>query len=259
MSMRINSNVASLSAQRYLQKNQRVVEDQYKALSSGTRLSSPRTDAAGFAISEIIRGQVAGSKQAKTNAQSAVAMIQTAEGSLNEQNNILVRMRELAVSSASDTVGDTEREFINNEFELLVQEFDRIAKSARFGTKELLTGSGEEFSFQVGPNKGDENVIKFTLEADTQADTIGIDGLSILDQDDALDALDAIDSGVMDVAGIRSQLGAVQSRFDFAMDNLDVQRQNLEEARSLIADVDIAEATSELARASILQIIHQEL
>lgn len=253
MSMRINSNIASLTAQRYLTKNQRVIEDQSKALASGTRLNSPRNDAAGFAISEMLRSQVAGTKQASTNTQTAVAMIQTAEGSLNEQNNILVRLRELAVSSASDTVGDNEREFINNEFEQLVEEFDRIAKSARFGTKELLTGTGEEFSFQVGPNKGPENVIKFTLEADTQADTVGIEGLNVLDQDDALDALDAIDSGVMDVAGIRSQLGAVQSRFDFAVDNLAVQSQNLEEARSLIADVDIAEATSKLARANILQ------
>ncbi len=253
MSLRINSNVASLTAQRYLQKNQRELENQYKALASGSRLSSPQNDAAGFAISELLRAQVAGTTQSKTNAQSAMAMIQTAEGGLNEQNNILVRMREIAVNSASDTIGDTERGFLDKEFQQLVAEFDRIAKSSRFGTKQLLTGSGEEFSFQVGPYKGDENVIHFTLDADTTADNVGIDGLGVEDQDDALDALESIDEAVTQVAGIRAELGGVQSRFTYAIDNLDVQSENLEQARSVIADVDVAEATSRLARAQVLQ------
>lgn len=253
MSLRINSNVASMSAQRYLSKSQREVEDQYKALSSGTRLSTPQNDAAGFAISELLRSQVAGTKQSKTNVQTAQALVQTAEGSLNEQNNILVRMRELAINSASDTIGDQEREFINKEFELLISEFDRIAKVSRFGSKQLLTGSGEDFSFQVGPYKGSENVINFKLDADTQSDSAGIAGLNILDQGDAQDAIENIDDAVLKVAGVRSELGAIQSRFQFAADNLDVQGQSLDEARSLIADVDVAEATSKLARAQILQ------
>lgn len=252
MSIRIGSNVASLSAQRYLSKNQRQIEDSYKALSSGSRLSTPQNDAAGFAISELIRAQVAGTKQSKTNAQTAVAMLQTAEGSLSEQNNILVRMRELAVSAASDTVGDEEREFLDQEFQMLVAEFDRIAKSARFGTKELLTGTGEEFSFQVGPNNGSENVIKYKLDADTRADNVGISGLAIDDQDSAFDALADIDEAVTQVAGVRANLGGIQSRLSYAIDNLDVHHQNLEAARSLIADVDVAEETSKLARAQIL-------
>lgn len=253
MSLRINSNVASISAQRYLNKNQRQVEDSFKALSSGTRLSTPQNDAAGFAISELLRAQASGAYQSIKNARTAQALIQTAEGGLNEQNNILMRMRELAVNSASDTIGDQEREFIDEEFQLLVAEFDRIAKSTRFGSKNLLTGTGEEFSFHVGPNKGVENVIEFKLEGDTQASSVGIDGLSIADQDDAIDTLEEIDSAVMTVAGTRAKLGAVQSRFQFATDNLEVQRQNIEEARSIIADVDVAEETSKLARAQVLQ------
>lgn len=253
MSIRINSNVASLTAQRYLQKNQREVEASYKALSSGTRLSSPQSDAAGFAISELLRGQVAGTLQSKKNAQTATALIQTAEGSLNEQNNILVRLRELAVNSASDTIGDNEREFIDSEFQMLKSEFDRIANSSRFGSKQLLTGSGEEFSFQVGPYNGAENVIEFSLDADTTASNVGIDGLSISDQDSALDSLESIDEAALKVAGVRAHLGAAQSRFSYAVDNLDVQRQNLEEARSIIADVDVAEETAKLARAQVLQ------
>lgn len=253
VSLRINSNVASMTAQRNLTKNQRLVEEQFKALASGSRLSTPQNDAAGFAISEHLRAQVAGTKQSYNNTQSAVALIQTAEGALNEQNNILVRLRELAINSASDTIGDQEREFLDSEFQLLVSEFDRIAKVARFGSKQLLTGSGEEFSFQVGPYKGPENVIEFKLEADTQADEVGIDGLGISDQDDAQDSLEDIDEAVMKVAKVRAELGAVQSRFRFASDNLEVQGQNIEEARSIIADVDVAQSTSELARAQVLQ------
>jgi flagellin len=253
VSLRINSNVASITAQRFLNKNQRQVEDSFKALASGTRLSTPQNDAAGFAISELLRAQVSGASQSIKNARSAQALIQTAEGGLNEQNNILVRMRELAVNAASDTIGDREREFVNEEFTLLIDEFDRIAKSTKFGTKELLVGSGEEFSFQVGSNAGDENVIEFTLDNDTQASSVGIDSLDISDQDNAVSSLADIDEAVMEVAGARAKLGAVQSRFQYATDNLEVQKQNIEEARSIIADVDVAEETSKLARAAVLQ------
>jgi len=253
VSLRINSNMASVTAQRYLNKNQRQVEDSFKALSSGTRLSTPQNDAAGFAISELLRAQVSGAGQSIRNARTAQALIQTAEGGLNEQNNILIRMRELAVNSASDTIGNKEREFINEEFSLLIAEFDRIAKSTRFGSKELLVGSGEKFEFQVGPHSGDENVIHFELENDTRSSSVGISGLDIKDQDSAQDALSDIDEAVMQVSGARAKLGAVQSRFQYATDNLEVQKQNIDEARSIIADVDIAEETSKLARAQVLQ------
>jgi flagellin len=245
--------MASLTAQRYLSKNQREVEGAFKGLASGTRLSSPQDDAAGFAISELLRGQIAGTKQSKVNTQTAVAMIQTAEGSMNEQNNILIRMRELAVNSASDSIGNEERAFLDKEFQQLASEFDRIANVSRFGSRQLLTGSGEKFSFQVGPYKGAENVIEFQLEADTRASSVGIDGLGVDDKDDAQDALSAIDEAVFKVSEARAHMGAAQSRFRYAIDNLDVQAQNLEEARSIIADVDVAEASSKLARASILQ------
>ncbi len=253
MSLRINSNIASITAQRYLDKTQRQVDSSFKALASGSRLSSPQNDAAGFAISELLRAQVAGLDQSGHNARSAQALIQTAEGGLNEQNNILVRMRELAVNSASDTIGDKERGFVNEEFQLLTNEFDRISKATRFGTKSLLTGSGEDFSFQVGPNKGEDNVIKFKLDANTTASNSGIDGLDISDKGGAVDALGAIDEAVSHVSGVRARLGGVQSRFQYASDNLDVQKQNVEEARSMIADVDVAEETSKLARAQVLQ------
>ena len=253
MPFRITPSTASLAAQRYLDKSQRQAEKSLVALASGSRVVHAGDDAAGYAISESLRGQIAGTKQAKMNAGSAQALIQTAEGGLNEQNNILIRLRELAVYSASDTIGDTEREFLDTEFQQLNAEFDRIAKSTRYGNRQLLSGSGGEFEFQVGPFDGAENRINFKLDADTTASSVGIDGLSVSDQGDARSSLSDIDDALVQVASVRATLGAAQSRFQYAIDNLSVQAENLTGARSQIIDVDVAEESSNLARANILQ------
>lgn len=253
MPFRISSNLASLSAQRYLDKSQRQAEKSLVSLASGSRVVRAGDDAAGFAIAESLRGQISGSKQAQMNARSAQSMIQTAEGGLNEQNNILIRLRELAVYAASDTIGDEEREFLDSEFQQLSAEFDRIAKSTRFGNKQLLSGPGESFEFHVGPFQGEENRIQFDLDADTTASSVGVDGLSVSDQGDARSALEDLDEAMLHVAGVRAQLGGAQSRFQFAIDNLGVQYENLSAARSQIVDVDMAEEVSNLSRAQILQ------
>ena len=253
MSFRINTNVASLAARRYLTKAQRQSTKSLRALASGSRVNEPGNDAAGFAVSEHLRAQMSGLKQAQTNAESAIAFIQTAEGSLNEQNNILIRLRELAVQSASDTMGEEERKFLNKEYQALTHEFDRIARSATYGGKQLLTGQEEEFEFHVGVNKGDENVIKFNLSANTTGSEVGINDLSILDQDDALNALETIDEGLYKVLDARSTFGAAQSRFEYTVDNLSIQHQNISEAKSIIADVDVAEEMANYTRSQILQ------
>lgn len=253
MSFRVSTNTASLAAQRHLSIAQRQTEKSLMALASGSRITRPGDDAAGFAIAERLRGQEVGLKQAQSNAESAGAMLQTAEGSLNEQNNILIRMRELAVYAASDTVGDDERGFLDTEFQQLNAEFDRIAQSARFGNKQLLTGTGEEFDFQVGANSGDENRIHFTLDADSSASEVGIDGTSISDQDDALDVLKDLDGALTKIAATRSTFGASQSRLQHAIDNLAVQRESIAGARSIISDTDVAEEASKLAQSQIVQ------
>ena len=252
MALRIGSNIPSLTAQRYLAQNQKQIETSYRALASGSRLSGPQNDAAGFAISETLHSQVASLGQAKRNAENAQAMIQTAEGALNEQNNILVRMRELAVNAASDTIGNKERVYVNDEFSQLLAEFDRIAKTTQFGSKKLLSGTEKNFSFQVGSNEGPENEIRFKLNSDTRASAVGIDGLDVLEKSDARDALSSIDDALEKLAGTRAKLGAVQSRFNYAIDNLDVQKENVESARSVVADVDVAAEASRLVRAQIL-------
>ncbi|MCB9024978.1 MAG: flagellin FliC [Bdellovibrionaceae bacterium] len=253
MPFRISSSSAAIAAQRYLSKSQREVDVSLKRLASGSRTVNAGDDAAGFAISEGLRGQIRGLKQASQNAESALAFVQTAEGGLNEQNNILIRLRELSVQSASDTIGDQEREYIDKEFQQLVQEFDRIALSTRFGHKQLLTGSGEQFEFHIGASKDQENVIKFALDANTTASEVGISGLAITDQDSARDIMSDIDTALSDIADARSTFGAVQSRFQYAIDNLSVQTQNLEEARSTLSDVDVAQEVTNLTKNQILQ------
>lgn len=253
MAFRVNSGVVTLGAQRHLDIAQRNIEHSLSALASGSRIVHAGDDAAGFAIAESLKSQLAGTKQSKMNAQMADSLIQTAEGGLNEQNNILIRMRELAVQSASDTVSDDEREYLNTEFTQLSSEFDRIAKSTRYGSKQLLTGNGETFEFQVGPFNGDENVIKFTLDANTTASAAGVSGLDVSDRDDALDALDSLDDGMKKIAQARATFGAAQSRFQHAIDNLALQEENISSAVGNIEDVDVAEETSKLTQAQIAQ------
>lgn len=253
MGFRINLNSASLAAQRHLTRAQRDVDHSLKALSSGSRIVNAGDDAAGFAISEGLRGQISGLKQAKFNAENALSLVQTAEGGLNEQNNILIRLRELAVYSASDTVSDTEREFLDFEFQQLVAENDRISKTTRFGTKQLLTGSGEQFEFQIGAYGGEENIVRFTLNADTSSDNLGVAGVSVEDQDEARDALEDIDEALTKIAGARATFGAIQSRFQYAIDNTAIQEENLANARSQIVDADVAEETARLVRGRIMQ------
>lgn len=253
MSFRISTNTVPLEAARHLSRAQEQIDRSLAALASGSRVVRAGDDAAGFAISESLRGQLGGTKQAKFNAESAVSLVQTAEGGLNEQNNILVRLRELAVYAASDTIGDTERDFLNTEFNQLTEEFDRIAKTTRYGAKSLLTGTGEEFKFQVGPYKGSENVITFKLDADTTASDVGIDGLDISDKGGALDSLSSLDDAITKVAGTRAGFGAMQSRLEHAIGALDVQAENLASARGHIVDVNVAEETAKLAQAQVQQ------
>lgn len=251
MAFRVSSNIASLTAQRHLGKAERKAEHALVALASGSRVANAGDDAAGFAIAETLRGQLGGLRQAKINAESAQALMQTAEGGLNEQNNILVRMRELAVSAASDTAGEDERGFIDREFQGLIAEFDRIARSTRYGNKALLSGSGEEFQFQLGAYEASENLVSFSLDADTTSKTVGIDGLGVADQDEALSALEDIDESLIKVADARSTFGAMQSRFNFAIDSLMAQAENVDKARSILQDADLADEVSQLAAAQI--------
>lgn len=253
MAIRIGTNSTSLYVQRKLGAAQERSTHAIQALSSGQRIVTAADDAAGFAIAENLRGKAVGLTRARQNAEHGISLIQVAEGGLSEQNNILIRMRELAVQAASDGISDEERGFLNKEFTLLSDEFDRISKSTTFGSAKLLEGSGQSFEFHVGAEANRNNVIKLTLDADSSSDTLGVSGTSIADKDEAVGNLEVLDEAVQKLAGIRAGFGALQSRFQFAINNLDVQVENIHAARSRIVDADIAHETSELAQSQILQ------
>lgn len=254
MGLRINTNVASIGAQRVLSKQQERMEHAQAALASGSRIVKAADDAAGLAISENIRGQLAGIKMARNNAYNAQSLIQVSEGGLNEINNILIRLRELGVQAASDTVSDVEREFLDQEAQQLIAESDRIAKSTRFGNKALLDGTGGELEYHVGAFANEEeNVIKYNIKADATNDALGIDGLSLSDKGGARDTLNAVDDALTSLGKMRADFGAVQSRLQTTTSNLDIQYENLSAAKSRISDTDIAYESSEMTSAQILQ------
>jgi len=253
MGLRIATNTASIAAQRVLGKQQARAEHAAAALSSGSRIVKASDDAAGLAISENLRGQIRGIGQARNNAYNAISAVQVSEGGLNEISNILVRLRELGVQAASDHIGDRERQFLNQEATQLTQELDRIAKTTVFGDKKLLDGSGSELEFQVGAFAGEDNVISYSLDSNATAGNIGVDGLNVGDKDSARDALSMVDEAMVKVGEMRANFGAVQSRLDSTVSNLDIQFENLSAANSRIRDTDVAKETSEMVSANILQ------
>lgn len=253
MGLRINTNMAALSAQKVLGQQQKRAEHAAQALASGNRIVKAGDDAAGLAISENIRGQVRGLQMARQNSFNAVSAIQVSEGGLNEVSNILIRLRELGIQAASDNIGDKEREFLNLEGKSIIAEADRIAKTTVFGDKRLLDGSGGEQTYHVGAFGGEENTITFDLSTDATASELGIDGLDLSSKEDARDLLTVVDEALQKVGGMRANFGAVQNRLDSTTSNLDTQIENLSAAKSRIADTDIAKESSELASAQVLQ------
>lgn len=250
--MRISSNIASLTAQRALGQTQRSMEKAMQELASGTRFATPGSDAAGYAIAENMRAQIRGYGSAKINAENATSFVQLAEGALNEQNNILIRQRELAIQAASDTFSDKEREFLDYEFQQLSEEFDRIARTTKFGSQALLDGSAKEYEFHVGVNGGSENIITFNNDTNTTSSNLGVDGLSIQGKSEARDSLEDIDEALTSINGARAKLGSIQSRMDSVINHIDSQEVNLTEAHSRMADADIPRALTEVRRGQVM-------
>ena len=254
MALRISTNMASINAQNYLSRSQRGIDQSYAQLASGSRITKAADDAAGLSISESFKGQIRGYGAAKRNAQDGLSLTQVAEGGLNEISNILVRLRELGVQAASDTVSDRERGFINTEVQNLIQESDRIAKATRFGQTQLLDGTAGMFDFQVDINN-DDDIDRITFDAGAQnatASSLEIDGFDYSTKDGAKGALTMIDAAQLRVNTARANLGAIQNRLISTEENLGVFMENLSAANSRLRDADIASASAELARNNIL-------
>jgi flagellin len=254
MGLRINTNVASLNAQRNLNGTRLGLNLSLERLSSGQRINRAGDDAAGLAISENLKAQVRGLKQAERNAADGISLVQIAEGSLGEVSNILIRLRELSVQAASDTIGPTERKFLNVEFEQLTSEIDRIANSTEFNRVPLLNGTGAVFDIQIG-TRNDPISDRLTFDASSADVNIAARGLnlaSVSDKISAQNSLSAIDQAIISVSGIRADFGALQNRLQSTINNIQVSVENLSTANSRVRDTDVAAETAELTKQSIL-------
>ncbi len=256
MGLRIGTNIAAMSAQRNLSNSTVEQQKTFNRLSSGNRITSAGDDAAGLSISENLKAQIRSLKQAERNANDGISFVQVAEGGLSEVGNILVRLRELSIQAASDTIGDRERGFIDKEYKSLKQEVDRIANSTNFNGTPLLNGQSKKdnLEIQVGSRNNEADRINFNVgEYDVRTDKIGIDGISAKSIDDARDSIDKIDEAIAKVTGSRAGLGAMQNKLQSTTNTIAITKENLSSARSRIADADIAEEATALSQKQILQ------
>lgn len=255
MGLRVTTNIPSLNAQKTMGTTTRQLERSYAQLSSGSRITKAADDAAGLSISEVLKSTIRGYHQARRNAEDGISMVQVAEGGLSEISNMMVRLRELAVQASSDTIGDRERGFIDLETQQLKNEIQRIAETARFGSIQLLDGSGDKYDFQVDINNDDfADRISFDAgEQNVQLDALNLDGLAFDTKDGAREALEILEASQVKVNGQRANLGALQNRLVSTIENLSVSVENFSAANSRIRDTDIAQSTAELARNQVLQ------
>lgn len=254
MGLRINTNVSSLAAQRSLGSTNLRLNDNLRKLSSGERITRAGDDAAGLAISENLKAQIRGIRQAKRNANDAISLIQTSEGGLSEVSNIIIRLRELAVQAASDTIGDTERGFTDVEFQNLKEEIDRISKGAEFNGIKVLDGTGGMLEFQVG-TRNDPTLDRLRYDGSSANATLAALGLSAESVGTKLGAqqtLKKLDDALVQINGTRADLGALQNRLSSTINNLGVSDENLSAANSRIRDVDVAAETADMTRNNIL-------
>ena len=255
MGLRIATNIASQSVQKNLKDVSNAGNTELEKLSSGKRITKASDDAAGLAIATNLEAQTKGLRQATRNANDGISLVQTAEGGLSETSNILVRLRELTVQSASDTVGESERGFLDKEYQQLNKEIDRISESTTFNGAQLLDGKGNgKMDFQVGAFAGEQNKIQFDSSvSNSSASAIGVSGTSISSKDDALSAISDIDKAIEQVSGQRADLGSIQSRLGSTVKNLETQTINQDSARSVIQDVDVAESSAALASNNVVK------
>jgi flagellin len=254
MGLRIATNVTAMNAQRQMSITRMNLDRSLEKLASGSRINHAGDDAAGLAISENLRAQIRGMRQAKRNAQDGVSLIQVSEGGLNEVSSMLIRLRELAIQSASDTIGDTERQFADREFQSLKQEIDRIANVTQFNGTPLLNGKAGIFEIQVGTHNNPilDRVIYNGERSDASLDSLKLGGESVASKQGAQLSLTVIDDALVRVNSIRADLGAMQNRLQSTINNLAISDENLSAANSRIRDADLAEEASEMTKNNIL-------
>ena len=262
MAIRIFNNTASTNAQRLLGENNNRLAQSVERISSGIRINKASDDAAGLAVSEGLRSDIRALRQAVRNAHDGVSLINIAEGALNEQSSMLIRLRELSSQAATGTVGSTERATIQLEFNALRSEIDRISSTTAFNGQNLVDGSlassvssASQILIQVGTDNSVNSRINLNKDIDLQAVTVSalsIDSLSVTSANGALTALDSINTAIASVAATRGKVGAVQNRLARTISNISISVENLQAAESQIRDADIAEEVALLTRNQIM-------
>jgi flagellin len=254
MGLRIGTNVAALNAQKNLYMTGINANRSMARLASGMRINQASDDAAGLAISENLKGQIRGMRQANRNANDGISLVQVAEGSLNEVSNMLIRLRELGVQASSDTVGDTERKFIDVEYQQLKSEVQRITESTVYNGYDLLNGTGGMIDIQVGVNNDPfKDRISFNSgAANSSLESLGLIAESVGTKEGAQMSLNVVDSAMTSINAIRANFGALQNRLVSTSNNLLIADENLSAANSRIRDTDVASETSEMTRNNIL-------
>lgn len=254
MAITLLSNPTVINARRHMETTHRAYSEASERLASGKRINKSGDDAAGLAISTVMEGKIRSIQQARRNAQEALSLMQVAEGGMNEAGNLLTRLRELAIQASSDTIGEKERTMLELENKQIKAEIDRLADATEYFGTPLLNGQGKEFTFQIGPENTEANRLTYsTSNLDLRASTLGVDGIDLSNAESALDSLGAIDNALTQMNVPRSEVGAMQSRFNSIVNNLFIYEENLSQARSRIVDADIAQETAKAVQASVLQ------
>ena len=262
MPVRIFNNIPSLNAQRILGLNNDRLAVTVERISSGLRINRAADDAAGLAISEALRSDIRALRQAVRNANDGISLINVTEGALNEQSSILIRLRELSSQASTGTVGSTERQTIQLEFDALRFEIDRIANTTAFNGQKLVDGSlastassSSQILIQVGLDSGVDSRINLNTQINltaVNASSLLIAELSLTTAAGALTALDVINNAISTITQSRGKVGAVQNRLVRTISNLSISVENLQAAESSIRDADIAEEVAVLTRNQIL-------
>jgi flagellin len=258
----INTNVSALYSQNALTKNARVQSSTMEQLSTGNRVNSAKDDAAGLAIGQNMTAQVRGLNQAVRNANDAINMLQTAEGAMVEQSNMLQRMRELAVQASNATYSTTQLGYLNTEFQALSTQIDKIATQTTWNGQTLLAASTTAFTYQTGINSGQtitvsiagtgNSYLGLASSYNTAAGTITTGQALITTQTTAMNAITALDSAIDNINSARATLGATINRMTYATDNMTNIASNVTASRSTIMDTDYATASTQLSKTQII-------
>jgi flagellin len=253
MGLRVNTNIASINAQRNVATVTSRLQGNYARLSTGLRIATAADDAAGLAISERLRSQIRSLHQAARNANDGISLVQVGEGALNEVSNMLVRLRELSIQAANGATSNGDRDLINAEFRSLIAEIDRIGRSTSFNGMRLLDGSQASVNFQVGiMSTSGIDVFNVTLTP-ALATSLALNSLDIGSGGDPSTAIVALDAAINTVSSLRGRFGALQNRLHSTIANIGVATESLSAAESRIRDVDVAHETAELTRNTIMQ------